>query len=125
MFYECGDARRFCARERFDAAYMLDIVHHIPKEAVRPLIEQLAQTLDPATRLIVKDVNSRPAYKRWFTFMMDKLVDPHSPVRYWEARELTELFSTCGFNVPRHPMIDYLPYPHMLYVCTRLDDDPA
>ncbi len=119
--YKCGDARSFKAEERYDAAYMMDIIHHIPKEAVRPLIEQLAKVLEPETRLIIKDVDTEPAYKRWFTFIMDKLVDPHSPVRYWEASELMELLTQCGFDVHRHAMIDYLPYPHILYICTRTD----
>ena len=35
--YEVGDVMDFRGGERFDAAYMLDIVHHIPEEAVRPL----------------------------------------------------------------------------------------
>ena len=42
-----GRRRHGLARggERFDAAYMLDIVHHIPEEAVRPLLDQVAKTL--------------------------------------------------------------------------------
>ncbi|HSE04490.1 MAG TPA: methyltransferase domain-containing protein, partial [Methylomirabilota bacterium] len=39
--YEVGDVMDFRGRERFDAAYMLDIVHHIPPEAVRPLLAQV------------------------------------------------------------------------------------
>ena len=117
--YEAADARGFRGNERYDAAYMMDIVHHIPKDAVSPLLEQLSRVLDPYTRLIIKDVDAKPAYKRWFTWVMDKLVDPHTPVSYWDASELVELLTTRGFSVHRHAMIDYLPYPHMLYVCTR------
>ncbi len=46
--YEAGDVMDFRAGESFDAAYMLDIVHHIPEEAVRPLLEQVAKILPPA-----------------------------------------------------------------------------
>ncbi len=42
----------------FDAAYMLDIVHHIPAETVRPLLEQLAKVLPAGGRLLIKDVDS-------------------------------------------------------------------
>ena len=38
--YEVGDVMDFRGGEHFDAAYMLDIVHHIPEDAVRPLLEQ-------------------------------------------------------------------------------------
>src|SRR5882724_6387883 len=43
--YEVGDVMDYRGGARFDAAYMLDIVHHIPEEAVRPLLEQVAKTL--------------------------------------------------------------------------------
>jgi 2-polyprenyl-3-methyl-5-hydroxy-6-metoxy-1,4-benzoquinol methylase len=34
--YEVGDATALSRRRALDAAYMLDIVHHIPPDAVRP-----------------------------------------------------------------------------------------
>ncbi len=51
--YEVGDVMDFesAAATRFDAAYMLDIVHHIPEDAVRPLLEQVAKALPAGGRL--------------------------------------------------------------------------
>jgi cyclopropane fatty-acyl-phospholipid synthase-like methyltransferase len=118
--YEVGDARDFRGGERFDAAYMLDIVHHVPEETVRPLLEQLAKALPARGLLLIKDVDTRPAYKRWFTHALDRLMDPSSPVRYWSAEELAGLLGEVGFRVRRHLMVDFLPYPHVLYVCERL-----
>jgi cyclopropane fatty-acyl-phospholipid synthase-like methyltransferase len=51
---EVGDVMEFRGGERFDAAYMLDIVHHIPEDAVRPLLEQVAKTLPAGGRLLVR-----------------------------------------------------------------------
>ena len=109
----------FRGGEAFDAAYMLDIVHHIPEEAVRPLLEQVAKILPPGGRLLIKDVDRRPAYKRWFTHVLDKVMDPGAPVRYWDGEELAGLLRDVGFNVRRHLMVDILPYPHILYICER------
>ena len=117
--YEVGDARDFRGGELFDAAYMLDIVHHIPEETVRPLLDQLAKALPPGGRLLVKDVDRQPTYKRWFTHVLDRLMDPRSPVRYWGAEELQPLLEASGFRVYRHLMVDFLPYPHILYICER------
>ena len=117
--YEVGDARDFRGGELFDAAYMLDIVHHIPADAVRPLLEQLAKVLPAGARLLIKDVDRRPAWKRWFTHALDKAMDPGTPVRYWASEELQALAETVGFRVYRHLMVDFLPYPHVLYVCQR------
>jgi SAM-dependent methyltransferase len=117
--YEVGDVMDFCGGERFDAAYMLDIVHHIPPHAVRPLVEHVARTLPAGGRLLVKDVDRHPAYKRWFTLALDKVMDPAAPVRYWGADELQNLLEEVGFDVHRHLMVDVLPYPHVLYIARR------
>jgi len=117
--YETGDVMDFRGSEAFDAAYMLDIVHHIPEEAVRPLLEQMAKVLPTGGRLLIKDVDRRPAYKRWFTHLLDKVMDPSTPVRYWDAEALTRLLAEVGFSVHRHLMVDFLPYPHILYICER------
>jgi hypothetical protein len=42
---------------------------------------------------------------------------PRTPVRYWSADELTTALGTAGFEVRRHLMVDFLPYPHILYIC--------
>jgi cyclopropane fatty-acyl-phospholipid synthase-like methyltransferase len=117
--YEAGDVMDFRGAEAFDAAYMLDIVHHIPEEAVRPLLERVAKILPAGGRLLIKDVDRRPAYKRWFTHALDKVMDPGTPVRYWDAEALTRLLGEVGFSVHRHLMVDFLPYPHILYICER------
>ena len=119
VHYEVGDVMDFKGGDRFDAAYMLDIVHHIPEEAVRPLLEQVAKILSPGGRLLIKDVDRRPFYKRWFTHALDKVMDPRSPVRYWDPDDLAALLQEVGFTVHRHLMVDILPYPHILYVCER------
>ena len=117
--YEVGNAIEFRGGRLFDAAYMLDIVHHIPAETVRPLLEQMAKCLPAGRRLIIKDVDTRPFWKRWFTHALDKAMDPRAPVRYWGGEELQDLLEEVGFTVYRHLMVDILPYPHILYVCER------
>lgn len=117
--YAVADAVAYRADGIYAGAYMLDIIHHIPEETVRPLLEQLFKGVSPGGRLIVKDVDTRPAYKRWFTYSLDRLMDPRTPVRYWPSGELEALLMEVGFRVHRQPMADYLPYPHVLYVCER------
>ena len=117
--YEVDDARHFRGGGPYDAAYMLDIVHHIPPDSVKPLLEQLAKALPAGGRLLLKDVDSRPAWKRWFTHALDLAMDPRTPVHYWPAEELSDLLEEVGFRVHRHLMVDFLPYPHILYIAER------
>ena len=120
VHYDVGDAIDFRGGRLFDAAYMLDIVHHVPADTVRPLLEQMSKALPPGGRLLIKDVERRPAWKRWFTHALDWVMDPGAPVRYWSADELHALLEQVGFSVHRHLMVDVLPYPHILYICQRL-----
>ncbi|MGH7306877.1 MAG: class I SAM-dependent methyltransferase [Candidatus Rokuibacteriota bacterium] len=117
--YEEGDARTFKGDGEVVAAYMLDIVHHIPPETVPPLLRRLHACLTPGGVLIVKDVDTHPVPKRWFTWALDKLMAPATPVRYWSGDELGAALRAAGFEVRRHAMLDFLPYPHVIHIATR------
>ena len=117
VHYQEGDARDFKGDGEVAAAYMLDIVHHVPAAAVPPLLASLRRCLVPGGRLLVKDVDTQPAPKRWFTWALDRAMAPRTPVRYWSADELTAALRVAGFDVHRHLMVDVLPYPHILYIC--------
>ena len=38
---------------------------------------------------------------------------------YWSVADMTETLRKPGFDVIRYAMVDVLPYPHELYVCTK------
>jgi len=119
VVYEEADARAFKGDGEVAAAYMLDIVHHIPPDTVPPLLGRLHGCLPPGGVLLVKDVDTRPAPKRWFTWALDKLMAPRTPVRYWSAEEVGSALRAAGFETRRHAMLDFLPYPHVLYIATK------
>jgi 2-polyprenyl-3-methyl-5-hydroxy-6-metoxy-1,4-benzoquinol methylase len=124
--FTTGDARdRELPPGPFDAVYLLDIVHHVPREAVDSLLVSIRSRLRDGGVLLVKDVDARPAYKRWFTWLLDKLVDPSAPVNYWPVAELRRTLVGHGFTVHVHQMRDLLPYPHVLYICRLPDRAPA
>jgi SAM-dependent methyltransferase len=116
VVYDEIDARDFKGDGEVRAVYMLDIVHHIPPTTVPPLLRELRRVLPAGGLLLVKDVDTRPAPKRWFTWALDKALSPASPVCYWSAEALTVALGAAGFTVRRHLMVDVLPYPHILYV---------
>jgi 2-polyprenyl-3-methyl-5-hydroxy-6-metoxy-1,4-benzoquinol methylase len=117
--YEQEDALDFKGGGEYAAAYMFDIVHHIPPACVAPLLTALHRCLTPGGRLLVKDVGTEPRYKRWFTWTLDRLMAPRTPVTYWPPAQLQHVLERVGFIVYRHEMVDILPYPHVLYICQR------
>jgi len=107
---------------RFDAIYMLDVIHHLPHDQVPAFLERLASLLEPGGTLLVKDVSNTPRYKMLFTLALDRLMVGRQPIRYWSPSDLTALLRRLGFDVKRHLMKDVLPYPHILYICRRRAD---
>ena len=97
---------------------MLDLLHHIPESAAEPLLHAVAASLNPGGVLLVKDVDTRPAYKRMFTRVLDLLMDPHAPVHYWHAPTLQAMLESHGFSrIP--PQDDHVLYPHVLFICRK------
>jgi SAM-dependent methyltransferase len=117
--YAVADAAAFQPGREYQAAYMLDLIHHIPRESARQLLQSVATSLPLGGVLIVKDVDTRPAYKRMFTRALDWAMDPDAAVQYWNASEFQQLLQGMGFRVYRHKMNDVLPYPHMLFICSK------
>ena len=117
--YTIGDVTSFACEQSLDCVYMLDIIHHIPRTAVKPLVETIYNRLQKGSRLIIKDVETKPAWKLWFTYALDKLLDLKAEVHYWDQRELKHLLTDVGFQVYRHSMLDVLPYPHIIYICEK------
>lgn len=104
------------AHERFDAIYMLDVVHHVPPDAVEPLLREVRASLAPGGVLLVKELDTEPAWQRLFSHALDLAMSPSSPPHYWSTEKLGSLLRRLGFDVKRHAMVDILPYPHVLYV---------
>lgn len=119
--YETGDASRFRGDSPLAAAYLLDIVHHIPPGSVSGLLTEIHRCLAPGGFLVVKDVDVKPTWKRLFTWVLDKAMAPATPVHYWGSEALTQVLERAGFQVHLHQMVDVLPYPHVLYVCEKVE----
>ena len=119
--FDYGKAEEFRAQSGSgcQAIYILDVIHHMPPEAVQGLIHAFYETLEPGGRLLVKEVDTKPTYKRLFTHVLDLMMDPKHPPHYVANADMRAMLRAAGFTVYQHAMIDYLPYPHMLYVCEK------
>jgi 2-polyprenyl-3-methyl-5-hydroxy-6-metoxy-1,4-benzoquinol methylase len=104
---------------RFDAVYMLDVVHHVPPETVENLLREVRDSLNPGGLLLVKELDTKPAWQRIFSHVLDLAMTPSAPPHYWSMDAMTGLLRGLGFEVKRHAMVDILPYPHVLYVARR------
>jgi 2-polyprenyl-3-methyl-5-hydroxy-6-metoxy-1,4-benzoquinol methylase len=114
------DAANYQFSENFDVVVTLDLLHHVGADVAETLICQAYQALTPGGVLLVKDVNTAPRHKLYFTYLLDKLMMPRSPVHYRSALGWKALLQHAGFSqVLSYPLNDYLPYPHMLLVARK------
>lgn len=117
--FEVGDARKISSIEPFDAIYMLDVLHHIPTDVVPALLESIHSALPPGGILVVKELDTSPTWQRVFAHVLDLAMSPSSPPHYWPQQKLAHTLEGAGFEVKRHALIDYLPYPHVLFIATK------
>lgn len=103
----------------FQAGYMMDLVHHLSPNDGRALIGRIHASMDAGSVFVLKDVDSRPVLKRLFTRTLDFLVSPRDAVRYWPEAEMRETLTRAGWRVASHAMVDFLPYPHQIYICRK------
>jgi 2-polyprenyl-3-methyl-5-hydroxy-6-metoxy-1,4-benzoquinol methylase len=114
--YAVEDGLAWHSDERFDAIYLLDMVHHLPRASVGQFLAKLRGRLAPGGVLLVKDIEDRPLFKVWFTLVLDRLMVGREPIHYWSPPELRGLLEGLGFEVAHHRMRDVLPYPHIVYI---------
>jgi SAM-dependent methyltransferase len=117
-----GDARDARLEPGFDAAYVLDVMHHIPREDQEPLLRRLRDLLAPRGVLVMKDITTEPWVELKFTEYLDRLmVGWREPLAYRHHREWGEMLTGLGFKVRTVRVPDVLPYPHVVIAATRAD----
>jgi SAM-dependent methyltransferase len=115
--FHCGDARQLDIDDQFDAIMMLDLMHHINDDSKRILVKTCADHLAADGRLIIKDVTTHPIFKIGFTWALDVIMTRGFEMWYWGEREFHTLFSKYFNRVDTFPLTDWLPYPHIVYLC--------
>jgi len=118
QFQDC-DILDYEFKQQVDAIVLLDLLHHIPTSAVPGLINHFYNTISDDGVVLIKDIESKPWYKVVFTWILDKAMDPKTPVNYYSKAEMIHMLQEHGFDVKSHQLLDILPYPHVLYICRK------
>jgi 2-polyprenyl-3-methyl-5-hydroxy-6-metoxy-1,4-benzoquinol methylase len=110
-----GDVRDAKLEGRFDAVYVLDVMHHIPADAQRGVLTRLHDLLVPGGVLVMKDITTEPHHQLLFTEALDRLMVGWSePLAYRHHRAWGELLTDIGFRVRIVRVPDIFPYPHVV-----------
>lgn len=115
-----GDARDTSVEGPFDGIYMLDVMHHIPREDQLPLLTRLHSLLAPRGVLLMKDITTEPWFGLKFTEVLDRaMVGFDEPLAYRHHAEWGRMLRDLGFKVRIVRVPDVLPYPHVVIAATK------
>jgi 2-polyprenyl-3-methyl-5-hydroxy-6-metoxy-1,4-benzoquinol methylase len=118
--FHVGDVRDAPLEGPFDAAYVLDVMHHLPRDDQRRVLERLRSLLAPGGMLVVKDITTEPRAGLLFTEALDRLmVGWNEPLAYRHHREWGEMLTELGFKVRMVRVPDLLPYPHVVITAVK------
>jgi SAM-dependent methyltransferase len=116
-----GDVRDAKLDGPFEAAYVLDVMHHLPLADQKPTLERLRAALAPGGVLLVKDITTEPRFGLRFTEALDRLmVGFREPLSYRHHHEWRAMLVGLGFRVRMVRVPDVLPYPHVVIAATKV-----
>ena len=120
--FHVGDVRTVGVEGPFDAAYVLDVMHHLPKDDQVRVLARLRSVLVPGGILLLKDITTEPRFGLLFTEVLDRvMVGWNEPLSYRHHREWGQILKDLGFKVRMVRVPDVLPYPHVVIAATRID----
>jgi SAM-dependent methyltransferase len=118
--FRVGDIRTALLEEPFAAAYILDVMHHVPEDAQRPVLARLRNLLVPGGVLVMKDITTEPRSGLLFTKALDRfMVGMKEPLAYRHHRAWGQMLTELGFRVRMVRVPDVLPYPHVVIAATK------
>jgi 2-polyprenyl-3-methyl-5-hydroxy-6-metoxy-1,4-benzoquinol methylase len=118
--FHVGDVRDAKLEGPFDAAYVLDVMHHIPAGDQLAVLTRLRDLLVPGGTLIIKDITTEPRFQLLFTELLDRaMVGWNEPLAYRHHRAWGEMLASIGFKVRIVRVPDVLPYPHVVITATK------
>jgi SAM-dependent methyltransferase len=120
--YQVGTAQGLPLGPQFDAIYMMDVLHHLPRSEQVPLLTRLRELLVPGGVLLVKDVTTDQPLKLKFTELLDRvMVGWQEPLSYRHHGEWASILTDIGFDVRTVRVPDILPYPHVVLLARSRD----
>ena len=118
QFLVASEARQWPAGE-FDVVALIDVMHHIPPNEQRTVLEQAAARVAPGGILLYKDMCVRPLWRRVANRLHD-LVLARQWVHELDPASACAVVEPLGFRLRQAGRLNRLWYGHDLRVMERL-----
>jgi len=102
----------------YDLVFMIDVVHHIPRNKLQFFVEQLAWKMSKNARLVVKDIDASSFWV--FGNKLHDMIISGEKSDEWKATELQGLLERAGFKTVLFTKRRVLWYPHFTLVLQKI-----
>ncbi len=117
--FEVANARAMELHDEYDAIFMVDLLHHIDNESKSILLDVCASHLVNDGRMVIKDVTTHPWPKIAFTWALDVVMTRSFDMWFMNENRFYDLLSENFGRIEIYPVTDWLPYPHVIYLCEK------
>jgi 2-polyprenyl-3-methyl-5-hydroxy-6-metoxy-1,4-benzoquinol methylase len=94
-----GDFSGFRTEERFDVITCLDVLHHVPKNLQRGVVEKAGNLLREGGSLILVEIGSRPLLKYAWNYVHDIVMTRSLGMSYIPRERCLEMVKSGGLRV--------------------------
>ena len=113
--FEARSAALPLPNEGYDVVTLLDVMHHIPPEHQRGVLEQALQRVEPGGLLIYKDMALRPRWRALANRLHDLLI-ARQWIHYLPLQQAIDWAEAAGYSVVEQRTVNMLWYGHELVV---------
>lgn len=103
---------------KFDCIIMVDLLHHISLVKQKQLLNSAYFLLKKGGKLIIKDLDNRPAFKFYWNLIHDKLMTGFDQLYFRNSQEIAVDIEQQGFTLEHQDISNFF-YAHHIFICEK------
>ncbi|MBU0980242.1 MAG: class I SAM-dependent methyltransferase [Nanoarchaeota archaeon] len=117
--FEVRDLRKDSGLRDCDCISLVDLLHHVPHETQKEIIQECYRTLKKGGILLIKDIGDRPRWKYLYNYFHDRVIMRNRELFFIKPAKLREMCQEAGFRVVIRRIKHWTPFPHVMFVCSK------
>lgn len=117
--FEVADATAFRGKKQYQSILMIDLLHHLPFGEQEILLDKLWRSLKPNGIVVIKDVDTKPAFGYHWNMLHDRLMAGLPLVYHPSSHYIDYLKSKVAQVAINRPKLFLSPYNHYCLIAKK------